>query len=299
MKILSVCLNPTFQITMRFPSFSVGKVNRAQEHYLDASGKGMNAARIISQLGHESLLLTHLGGNRIEEMLSLCRKDGFTTLWADSGSAIRTCVTVLTSEGVTELVQEPFPVDPACEKPIRALFSQHIKECDGLVILGTRAPGYSDALYADFVQEAKALGKFVLLDLKGEDLKRCILHHPDVVKINLSEAVHTFLGIQVAEHQNTDDLKEPVKKMLRGLYDQFGCTFVISRGASELWVQNSRFFSSPTVKTEVVNTIGCGDSLSAALTVQLLQGVKLQQAVIEATKVATKNAKSIHPGSIV
>jgi tagatose 6-phosphate kinase len=53
------------------------------------------------------------------------------------------------------------------------------------------------------------------------------------------------------------------------------------------------------VKTEVVNTIGCGDSLSAALTVQLLQGAKLQQAVIEATKVATKSAKSIHPGSIV
>ncbi len=81
MKILSVCLNPTFQITMRFPSFSVGEVNRAQEHYLDASGKGMNAARIVWQLGHESLLLTHLGGSRTEEMLGLCGKDGVTPLW--------------------------------------------------------------------------------------------------------------------------------------------------------------------------------------------------------------------------
>lgn len=75
-------------------------------------------------------------------MLGLCGKDGVTPpLWADSGSAIRTCVTVLTDEGgATELVQEPFPVDPACEKPIRDLFSQNIKDCDGLIILGTVPP---------------------------------------------------------------------------------------------------------------------------------------------------------------
>nr|WP_319474081.1 PfkB family carbohydrate kinase [uncultured Sphaerochaeta sp.] len=299
MKILSVCLNPTFQITMRFPSFSFGEVNRAQEHYLDASGKGMNAARIVSQLGHESLLLTHLGGNRTEEMIGLCRRDGVTPLWADSGSAIRTCVTVLTHEATTELVQEPFPVDPACEKPIRELFSQNIKDCDGLIILGTRAPGYTDNLYADFVMEAKTLGKFVLLDLKGKDLERCLPHHPDVIKINLSEAVQTFLGIKLAEHQDTEDLKETVREMLGPLHEQYGSTFVLSRGASELWVQNSRFFTVPVEKTEVVNTIGCGDSLSAALAVQLLKGKKLQQAVISATKVATMSAKSIHPASIV
>ena len=299
MKILSVCLNPTFQITMRFPFFSIGEVNRAQEHYLDASGKGMNAARIVSQLGYESLLLTHLGGNRTEEMIGLYRKDGVTPLWADSGSAIRTCVTVITREGATELVQEPFPVDPACERPIRNLFSQNIKDCDGVIILGTRAPGYSDSLYADFVKEAKTLGKFVLLDLKGEDLKRCLPYHPDVVKINLSEAVQTFLGIKLAEHQDTDDFKETVRDMLGPLYEQYGSTFVLSRGSSELWVQNSHFFTVPVEKTEVVNTIGCGDSLSAALTVQLLKGEKLQQAVINATKVATMSAKSIHPASIV
>ncbi|MGE4453328.1 MAG: 1-phosphofructokinase family hexose kinase [Sphaerochaeta sp.] len=299
MRILSVCLNPTFQITMRFPSFSIGEVNRAQEHYLDASGKGMNAARIVSQLGHESLLLTHLGGKRNEEMLSLCEDDGVSVLWADSKSEIRTCITILSPEGATELVQEPHAVDSSCEKPIRELFSQNIKECDGLIILGTRAPGYSDHLYAEFVQEAKALGKFVLLDIKGEDLKWCLLHHPDVVKINLSEAVQTFLGSTIREQETSEELRETVEKTLRELREQYGCSFVLTRGASELWVQNSRFFTIPVEKTEVVNTIGCGDTFSAALTVALLEGKKLQQSVMNATKAATKSAKSIHPGSFV
>ncbi|HAP56468.1 MAG TPA: carbohydrate kinase, partial [Sphaerochaeta sp.] len=64
MKVLTVCLNPTFQNTLRFASFKIGEVNRASEHYLDASGKGMNTARIVSQLGEQSMLLTHLGGPR-------------------------------------------------------------------------------------------------------------------------------------------------------------------------------------------------------------------------------------------
>ncbi|MGH0052944.1 MAG: 1-phosphofructokinase family hexose kinase [Sphaerochaetaceae bacterium] len=299
MRILSVCLNPTFQITMRMPSLHLGEVNRTREHYLDASGKGMNAARIVAQLGHESVLLTHLGGFRAPEMLELCQKDAIKVLWADSGSEIRTCITLLTDQGTTELVEEPFAIDETCEKPIRELFSENIKNCDGLIILGTRCPGYTPNLYADFVKEAKEQGLFVLLDLKGEDLKRCLVHHPDVVKINLSEAVQTFLDIQVAEQEDTTNLKETVQELLRTLHDTYGSTFVLSRGSSDLWIQDNHFFSSPVVKSKVVNTIGCGDALSAALTIQLCGGSNLQHAVFEATKVATLNAKSIHPGSIV
>ena len=62
--ILTVCLNPTFQSTMLFDSFTVGEVNRCKKHYLHTAGKGMNTARIVSQLGKASALLTHLGGPR-------------------------------------------------------------------------------------------------------------------------------------------------------------------------------------------------------------------------------------------
>ena len=45
MRLLTVCLNPTFQITMVFPSLLLGEENRAKEHYLDLAGKVMNTAR--------------------------------------------------------------------------------------------------------------------------------------------------------------------------------------------------------------------------------------------------------------
>ncbi|MDY0289567.1 MAG: PfkB family carbohydrate kinase [Sphaerochaeta sp.] len=297
--ILTVCLNPTFQSTMLFESFTLGEVNRCFEHYLDASGKGMNTARIVSQLGEESALLTHLGGPRKEEMLALCSKDAVEVIHTDSSSAIRTCTTIIAQGVCTELVQNPEAVGQGCEAAIRTLFSEAIQRAEALIICGTRAPGYSKGLYSDFVKEAKERGKFVLLDIKGDDLLSCLPHRPDVIKPNFSEFVATFFGEKVPEQgQNTYLLKRVLMKMAE-LQDKYGCKSVISRGKHALLVFDHGPTSVEIEPTEVVNSIGCGDTLSASLTVALLQGHSLQQASLTATKHATMQAKTIHPGSLV
>jgi len=299
MKTLVVCLNPTFQHTLVFSSFSLGEVNRAQQHYLDASGKGMNAARILTQLGHKAILLTHLGGERKGEMLMLCEKDGVEVRWADSHSDIRTCTTILCQGQATELAEEPHPVDASVEPVIRTLFTQALDEVDALIITGTRAPGYAPSLYADFVREAKEKNLFVLLDLKGDDLKACLPFRPDVIKPNLSEAVQTFLGLSVGEQEETEHLQATIRFKLEEIHRTYGTVTFLSRGKQEMWVQGPSFFTVPIERVEIANTIGCGDSLGAALTASLYTSTNLQHAAKYATKVATMNAKTIHPGSIV
>ncbi len=143
MRLLTVCLNPTFQITMVFPSLLLGEVNRAKEHYLDSSGKGMNTARVLAQLGHDAFLLSHLGRERKHEFIRMAEKDRVTVLWADSKSEIRTCITVLGNGQTTELIQEPEPVGSGTEGPIRELFTQALETVDGVIITGTRAGGYA------------------------------------------------------------------------------------------------------------------------------------------------------------
>ncbi len=197
------------------------------------------------------------------------------------------------------LVQEPYPVDAGTEKPIRTLFSKTVGTCDGVIITGTRAPGYTKTLYADFVREAKQLGKFVLLDLKGDDLLSCLPYRPDVIKPNLSEAAHTFLDLQVGEQEDTQGLERRIRPILEDLQRRYGTTVVLSRGKRDTWVQGPSFFTVAVKQVEVVNPIGCGDALGAALTRELIMGTNLQQAVQHATNVATMNAKTIHPGSIV
>ena len=297
--ILTVCLNPTFQSTMLFDSFKEGEVNRCTKHYLDIAGKGMNTARILSQLGTEAAWLTHLGGPRKEEMLALCAKDAVEVIHTESNSEIRTCTTIICNGVCTELVQNPEAVSKECEKPIRGLFSGAIARAGALIICGTRAPGYSKNLYGDFVKEAKEAGKFVLLDIKGEDLLSCLPYRPDVIKPNFSEFVETFFGEKVPEQDQNTNLIERVYAKMASLQEQYGCKSVISRGKHDLLLFDKGPDTVAITPTEVVNSIGCGDTLSASLTLSLLQGHSLQHSASVATKHATMQAKTIHPGSFV
>jgi fructose-1-phosphate kinase PfkB-like protein len=297
--ILTVCLNPTFQNTMLFESFTLGEVNRCVTHFLDASGKGMNTARILSQLGEEAALLTHLGGIRKEEMLSLCRKDKVEILYSDSKSDIRTCTTIIAEGRCTELVEEPHPVAPSTEMKIRDLYSKALDRADAVIICGTRAPGYSENLYSDFTFEAKQKGKFVLLDIKGHDLLSSLPYRPNVIKPNLSEFMKTFFDEEIGEQDDTEELKERVIAKMKGLYSLYGCSIVLSRGKEDTWLFDGSFYTCPVVPGNILNTIGCGDTVSAVLTAKLCKHQNLQQAIDQATRYATKNAENIHPGSIL
>ena len=94
--ILTVCLNPTLQKTLCFPSVTQGEVNRTDNHRLDASGKGINVSRVLTQLGKTAVHLTQLGGELRPLFLSLCKKDKLlgslgTVEWVESKSPIRFC----------------------------------------------------------------------------------------------------------------------------------------------------------------------------------------------------------------
>lgn len=284
---------------MLFNSFKEGEVNRCVQHYLEASGKGMNTARILSQLGAEATLLTHLGGPRKKEMLDLCSRDAVKILHTDSGSDIRTCTTIISNGVCTELVQNPEGVGIGCEEAIRKLFSDAILRANALIICGTRAPGYSKNLYSDFVKEAKKANTFVLLDIKGEDLRSCLPHHPDVIKPNFSEFVETFFGEKVPEHVQDQALLARVQQKMASLQEEFGCKSVISRGKEDLLLCDKTCTSVKIVPAKVVNSTGCGDTLSASLTLELLQGHSLQHAAKVATNHATMQAKTVHVGSFV
>lgn len=301
--ILAVCLNPTFQNTMVFSSFLEGEVNRCNRYRLDPSGKGVNVSRVITQLGGDVLHLTHLGGYRRQELIDMLQAESIHTIWADSGSPIRTCTTIIHEKRgtTTELIEEPLQVAPTTEAAIRELFSQHIRQCSVLVISGTRAPGYSRHLYADMVQEAKSAHVRVILDVKGEDLTSCLVYSPDVIKPNLSEFASTFMpGHTVFEQQADTGIKDSVIELMKRLYEANGTAVVLTRGRFPTWLYDSCGFTEiPVRAVQAVNTVGCGDAFTAGLAWGLHEGKPLREAAEIATDCAARKAALLRPGSIL
>ncbi len=301
MNILVVSLNPTFQRTMVFENFTIGEVNRAKKIIFNTSGKGVNVARVLAQKGLSSVVLTHIGKDRMNEMIAQCSEDNVKLLCAITPNKMRTCTTILSNNHpTTELVEEAQFVDEECAKEIENLFDANIDKFDLVVITGTRAPGYNDNIYAEFVRKAKEKNKIVILDICKDELKKCLIYKPNIIKPNLSEFCKTFFDLEVGETEDTEFIKERVKSKMVEIFNEFNTITILTRGSRSIWVYDGTFFEVPPFEFDkVVNTVGCGDTFLASLAYNLLNKNSLKTSIIEATKDAAKNASVLVPGSIL
>jgi fructose-1-phosphate kinase PfkB-like protein len=301
-KVLVVSLNPTFQKTYMFKHFYLGEVNRESFHVDDVSGKGINAARILTQKNVNNSILTHLAHKDEEKMLEFAKKDKLNLVYAlDNKSRVRTCSTLLCEDGLTtELVEESNAVSETTDSKIRELFLKEIAKCDYMLITGTRSPNYKDDIYSYFVKTAKSLNTTVVLDIAKEELKRCLQYKPDIIKPNLSEFMKTFYNQDILENDASEGFREKVFIKVKQLFQDLNITSIITRGTKPIWVfDNNGFYEVAVEKCEkCVNTIGCGDTLSASLIANLIENKTLKQALINASADAKLNAMCIRPGSL-
>lgn len=294
---LAVCLNPTLQKTLAFSSVDRDAVNRTARHSLDASGKGVNVTRVLTQLGRSAAHLTQLGGVFRPVFLDLCARDGLDVRWVDSGSDIRFCYTVL-EEGdamVTELVEESLPVSPATEENILDLFEHASAGVGTVVISGTKAAGFSDRVVPRMTEIAKARGSRVILDVRGVDLLGSLRFGPDIIKPNLREFLTTYLPAAVDAEPDT--LKEQVADIAGRVAREAGCTVVLTRGASAVWAHDGKRFSDFEVASiRPVNTTGSGDAFTAGFAAVWTDGGSLAAAIAEGARCGRLNAGQFRPG---
>lgn len=295
---LAVCLNPTLQKTLPFKTVHIDEVNRTEDHVLDASGKGVNVARVLAQLGRRAVHLTHLGGSFRDLFLELCARDGLDVRWTESSSQIRFCYTVIdrTAGTVTELVEESEPVSTRTESELLELFEGLLDEVGTLVISGSKAAGYSDGVFPTMTRLAVERGIRVILDIRGVDLVRSLPHGPHLIKPNLGEFVSTYLP---GTDRNAPDFKDAVAAAAASVAREYGCSVVLTRGASAVWTHDGSGFSElPVEAVTPVNTTGSGDAFTAGLASALASGESLPAACAEGARCGRLNASLLRCGVI-
>ena len=298
--VLAVSLSPAFQRIMVFRDFHEDEVNRSSRNTLAVSGKGINVSRVLRDLGRPALNLCQLGGCRVEEFLGLCERENLRLRYIPVDAGIRTCTTIINEakRTSTELVEETQGVDGSASDAFFSLFMEEKDKHDAVIISGTKAPGFSPGLYPSIVREAVKDGKTVVLDIKGDDLKACLQEHPSIIKPNLFEFCQTFMpGNEVLENEDSEGLRPDVERVAASIYREYGSRCVITRGRFDTWVfDGSGLVSVPNRDVPVVNTIGCGDTLTAAMTHSLLDGNSLVSSVAFGMECALRKAMHISQG---
>jgi len=296
---LSVNLNPTFQRTISLEALKMGEVNRATGLRFDITGKGINAARVLRQLGARVVHLTHLGQNR-RLLLEMCREEGLNIVWTDSESPIRTCITLLDDEtgSITEIIEPTREVGESTVVEIRSLFSRELEKASWIILSGSKAPGYPPELFAEFSFLAKKRSAKIVADFRGNELLASLEAGITVVKINLTEFVETFLpSLSVSEKSDSDAL-DAVKEEICRLSSK-GPDYVITRGGRDVLYASkgvAGWITPPSIRVQ--NTIGSGDAFCAGLTYALARGSALEESVREGARCGSLNAGLLRPGTI-
>jgi len=301
-KVAAIGLNPVMQKTIFLDHLWENEVNRSGEYYLDVAGKGANTARVLTQLGAETIHLTHAGGAWASLFREKLAEDKVPLRFIDSESEIRFCYTLINREKntMTEIVEEARPVGKKSDKLMREAFLNVLDEVDIITISGTKAAGYSDDIVPWMVRKGTDAGKMIILDIKGKDLLQSIPWKPFIITPNMKEFAETFVAEkEVKEHGNDSSLIDAVKKQMQSLYREHGIITVLTRGKEGvLFCCNGEVLEKEVIPLTPVNSIGSGDSFTAGLAFGASCRLPLSESLDIAVDCGRRNALQIKPGSI-
>ena len=291
--LITLGTTPAVQRSMTFDRLTVDSVNRTADVSRYASGKAVNAARVLTAINEQALAIGVAGGDAGRFLLADLDRIGVGHDFATVDAETRTCVTLIDrSNGTaTELVEESKPVPDAAYAAVLGRLRAHVAAADGVLLAGSLTPGGPVDFYADAVSVAEGAGKFVVLDAAGEPLRRALASRPDVVKPNRAELAATT-GMTI-------DSDATLREAIRRLVEQGPAWAVVTAGGGSTVVSNGReFWTLATPAVAVVSPIGSGDSFAAGLLAGVARGQEVPEACRLAVACGAANAMTAKAGHV-
>ena len=191
--ILTVTPNVALDITYRVDRLVPGASHRVREVAQRAGGKGVNVARVLQALGHDSVSFGFVGEAAAAAVTTDLDRGGLAhRLIAVEGPTRRSVTVVDAGSGEATMFSEPGPPVPAERwQELEAQLATRLPEAAALVVSGSLPPGANDDACARLVRLAAAQRVTVLVDTVGVALLHAAAAGADIVKPNASELLDT------------------------------------------------------------------------------------------------------------
>ncbi|MBR5783040.1 MAG: hexose kinase [Clostridia bacterium] len=256
MKIVTLTLNPAFDVHCFADNFKPYHETIAQITSIQAGGKGVNVSRALTTNGVENTAVIIVGTENGPEFCKALEKDGLTVMpvWADG--RIRENITLHESDKPeTRISFTGF----TCTDDIL----DSIRNCVGAIdhntiitFTGSISGGMNVQPVLAMLSDFKAQGAKVVIDSRSVSLRELIEFKPWLIKPNKDE-------IEYYTNQFVNSV-EDAAKIAAALFDKGIENVMISLGgdgAVLVCAQGAFYADVPDIS--VVSTIGAGDSTIA------------------------------------
>lgn len=283
--ILTVTLNPAVDRTIEVDGLSVGAHQKARTVARVPGGKGVNVSRVLDALAVPCTATGFLGVQNFAEFQPIFAggriRDAFLKLPGRTRENITLTDTVHRTD--THLRDAGLAVRPADVRELGEQLAASIEPGDVVLLCGSTPPGMTVEAYAELVRLCIDAGGRVGIDTSGETLAAVRKAKAWLLKPNAAELAE-LVGRQLP---TLDDQL----KAARGIA-QRGTAVLLSRGGQGACLVTAEGALCATLDApiEVVNTVGCGDTLLGAFVAAVWMDHPAPEALRQAVATAAASA---------
>lgn len=275
MKILTITLNPAFDMHCNIEKLQLYKENYVTSFVKHAGGKGINVSRALTGFDVENIAVCILGDSGGQEFLRLLQEDSIHCNHIMTEGRIRENITIHSCDKETRISFEGFEINKVIIDDLYEMVKS--QQCDDFVVTftGRLCKGISNAEAVEFLKKIKSLGAKLIVDCNSFTIEEITEISPYLIKPNEQE-ISQLLGYEV---EKEDEAFVAAQKLCNlGIEN-----VIVSLGSkgSVFCSQNSKLrIKVPEIVP--VSTIGAGDSLIAGF----VAGISSSRDITDTLKLA-------------
>ena len=288
-----LCPNPAIDKLYTIDGFAAGEDYPGQRPATRFGGKGVNVARVLSQLGAKTHLYAFMGeeselGFR-REMQARCACT-FVTV----PGACRTTVNVIDRKSGREtVITEAGPqVDGAAVQRMLDALEENVKKGDILACSGSIIAGAPVGLYAIVSRMAARKGARCALDCNANALPESLESAAYALGKPNERELCALLG-----RERTQEPEE-IAELARSLMPPYGALLVSMGGSGGVWVNQKEAYLARVPEAPIISTVGSGDAALAGALRGMETGLAPDEALRLAMACGVANAMLGEVGSV-
>lgn len=278
--IYTLTLNPAVDYYIDMNNFEDGDLNKVNNAYTLAGGKGINVSKVLKNFNIDSIALGFSGGFTGDYIKKHLKgygiKENFIYLEEDT----RINIKLKTNKTESEIAGKSPNISKEKVNELLNYIKNNIKENDILVLSGSVPNSIDSSIYKDIISNANKNIK-VILDARDEAFKFGLKEKVFLTKPNKKELSEYFNK----NIESTDD----IIKYARELIKEGSENVIVSLGKDgSILVTKDEAYIGNAPEGKLISSVGAGDSMVAGI----VYGISNNLNIIDSYKYAIASGSS-------
>ncbi len=273
MNIITITLNPAFDLHFQIDDFKIGEENRVSAASISAGGKSVNISRALGANGVSSLAAVVMGQENAADFEAKLREEGIDYLSFPVPGRIRENITVHAGSE-TRISLDTFALSPAVLDTIYMQLHDRIGKDTIITLSGSLPRGVGSEEAIRFCLKLKELTRYLIVDsasLTGQDLVRI---RPWLIKPNAGELSAMMGKENPSEREIAVYAEWLVEQGISQVLVTLGGEGAIYVGGNPR-TGKRMVYRVKSAKVTPLSTVGAGDSTIAGYLAAFLSGMDL------------------------